>query len=152
MLSRVIVANSHSLENERYGHRCYTLSTAGVIVYDPPRPKTMPYWCIASIDKDITAFYRKLFESKFGVSLYAPAFDAHVSILRGRPTPKMDTDWGYLHNTSCEIWYDHRLWYNHQHVWVNTYFPEYFQIREYYDVPCWNTKLFGHLTIGKFNP
>lgn len=149
---KTLSALDYSPDNARYGHRCYTLETAGTIKYDPPRPKNSPYWCVAEVDKGITAYYRSLFEKFFKVPLYAPAFDAHVSILRGMPTPRMDTHWGYLDNTDVVIQYDHRIWYNEQHVWINTYFPEYFKIREYYEVPKWNETLFGHMTIGKFTP
>jgi hypothetical protein len=62
----------------------------------------------------------------------------------------MDSDWGFLDGKNVEIWYDSNLYWNEQHVWLNTYSKEFFQLREYYDIPDWNTKSFGHLTIGKF--
>lgn len=151
-LSRYLPPLDYSHDNPRYGHRCYTCTEPAIIQYDPPRPKHMPYWAVAQIDTQLTAYYRKLFQQQFGIALYAPAFDAHVSILRGIPTPKMDSEWGYLDQQPCTIHYDNRIWYNHQHVWLNTYFPEYFAIRQFYNIPLWNTQLFGHITIGKFTP
>lgn len=151
-LTRELPVLSYSHHNTRYGHRCYSHTEPAIIQYDPPRPKPTPYWCIAHVDPALTAYYRTLFQQHFGYKLYPPAFDAHVSILRGMPTPKMDTEWGFLNLQPCTIHYDHRIWYNQQHVWLNTYFDEYFQIRAFYEVPQWNTQLFGHITIGKFTP
>jgi hypothetical protein len=143
--------NSYNPIHSRFGHRCYTFSTDGVIQYDPPRGnKTESHWCILDVNKGITEYYRNQFKKKFGIVLFKPAFDAHVSVLKGLHTPKMDSDWGFLDGKNVEIWYDSNLYWNEQHVWLNTYSKEFFQLREYYDIPDWNTKSFGHLTIGKF--
>lgn len=146
--------NSYSENHPRFGHRCYHFSTTGKIIYDPnpDKKKREPYWCIADVEKDITKYYREQFKKKFGIILYKPAFDAHVSVLKGleSKTDKMDTNWGYLEGKEVEIWYDPNIYWNEKHVWLNTYCQDYFDIREYYDVPEWNTKDFSHLTIGKF--
>ena len=147
--------NSINPENTRYGHRCYTFSMPGVVCYDPVRGnKTSPHWCIIEIDKEITRYYRTQFKKRFGIELYAPSFDAHISTLRGEAeyTNQMQENWKYLNSRQVEIWYDSNLYWNNQHVWLNTYCQEYFDIREYYSVENWNTKDFSHLTIGKFTP
>lgn len=83
--------NSISDVNKRYGHRCYTFKTEGRIVYDPSRgKKTDPHWCIIEVDKEITRYYRYLFKKRFGYDLYSPSFDAHVSLLKGFETPKIE--------------------------------------------------------------
>lgn len=138
-------------ENKLFGHRCYSLSTTGIIVYDPVRPKQQnaPFWCVAEIDKDITAYYRQQFLKRFGVELYAPAFDAHVSIMKGYQNDKILSEWKYKDQTDVIIQFDHRMWWNDKHVWLNTYFPEFFEIRQFYEIKNENR---GHLTIGKFKP
>lgn len=143
--------NSTNENHERYGHRCYTLSIEGKICYDPSRgKKTDQYWCIIEIDKEITRYYRYLFKKRFGYDLYSPSFDAHVSLLKGFHTNKMDENWKHMDGKIVEIQYDSKLYWNEKHVWLNTYCPEYFELREYYNIPEWNTKDFGHLTVGKF--
>lgn len=142
--------NSVSSSHERYGHRCYTFSIEGRICYDPSRgKKTEPHWCIIEVDKEITRYYRYQFKKRFGYELYSPSFDAHVSVLKGLWTPEMENDWKYLDGITVEVWYDSNLYWNNKHVWLNTYCEEYFTLREYYQIPDWNTKDFGHLTVGK---
>lgn len=142
--------------HERFGHRCYHYSLEGIIRYDPnaDKRKSNPYWCIVDVDTEVTRYYRELFKKKFGIILYKPAFDAHVSVLRGEDefTTKMQEDWKYLDNKEVEVWYDPNIYWNEQHVWLNTYCQEYFDIREHYEVESWNTHNFSHLTIGKFRP
>lgn len=147
--------NTHNPVNPRYGHRCYNFCTKGVVQYDPNSSrKAEPHWCIIEVEKDITRYYRELFKKKFGIILYSPAFDAHVSVLRGmgEVTEKMTTDWRYLDGKETEIWYDPNIYWNEQHVWLNTYCEDYYNIREFYGVENWNTHNFSHLTIGKFTP
>lgn len=139
----------------RFRYRCYNFNTQGKVHYDPARGgKTEPSWCIIETDKEITRYYRELFKKKTGIILYAPAFDAHVSVLRGESerTEKMANNWKFLDGKETKIWYDPNICWNERHVWLNTYSQDYFDIREYYDVPNWNTMSFSHLTIGKFKP
>ena len=143
--------NSVNELNKRYGHRCYTFKTEGRIVYNPTRgKKTDPHWCIIELDKEITRYYRYLFKKRFGYDLYSPSFDAHVSLLKGFETPKMSTEWKNLDGKVVEVLYDSNLYWNHQHVWLNSYCEEYFTLREFYEIPDWNTKDFSHITVGKF--
>ena len=143
--------NSINPINKRYGHRCYTFSIEGIIVYDPERGrKGSSHWCIIEIDREITAYYRYQFKKQFGIVLFAPAYDAHVSLLKGIETPKMTTDWKKLDGKKVIVHYDSNLYWNDKHVWLNTYCEEYFDLREFYEIPDWNTKDFGHLTVGKF--
>lgn len=147
--------NSINPKHITFGHRCYTFTTNGKIIYDPKdRKKSETFWCIIDIEKELTRYYREQFKKKFGVILYAPAFDAHISLLRGEgeSTEKMSNDWGYLDKKEVEVAYDSNIYWNSQHVWLNTYCEDYFEVRKYYDVEDWNTKNFSHLTIGKFRP
>lgn len=145
--------NNYNPINLRYGHRCYVFSTTGTIIYNPNNSKRAePFWCIIDIEKDITRYYRELFKKKTGIILHSPAFDAHVSVLKGleQATEKMKTHWEYLNGKIVEVHYDPNIYWNEKHVWINTYCKEYFDLREYYGVLDWNTKDFSHLTIGKF--
>lgn len=151
------MTNSSNPLNSRYGHRCYIFEMSGRVCYDPHngrQSKHEDYWCVINVNREITRYYREQFRRKFGILLYAPAFDAHISVLRGmkHSTPKMDENWEYLNNKDVEIYYDSDLYWNNNHVWINTYCKEYFNIREYYGVADWNVSNFSHLTIGKFLP
>lgn len=152
---KYISDNTHSPHHSKFGHRCYTFSTTGVIHYDPnSRKHNEKHWCIIDIEKELTRYYREQFKKQFGIILYAPAFDAHVSVLRGAVEykPKMDESWKYLDKKTVEVAYDSNIYWNERHVWLNTYCADYFDIREFYGVTDWNNKDFSHLTIGKFTP
>lgn len=147
--------NASSPNHPKYGHRCYTFQTEGRIIYDPLRAgKASSYWAIIEMDKELTRYYREQFKKKFGIILFSPAFDAHISLIRGdyEKTKEMDKNWKYLDGKIVEVWYDSNLYWNEKHVWLNTYCEEYFKIREEYNVVGWNEKDFSHITVGKFNP
>lgn len=142
--------NSISHINNRYGHRCYVFHIEGIICYDPSRGKKQdPYWCVIEIDKEITRYYRAQFKKRFGYELLSPSFDAHVSVLKGINTPEIENNWKHLDGKKVTVWYDPNLYWNNKHVWLNTYCEEYFELRKFYNIENWNTKDFGHLTIGK---
>ena len=69
----------------------------GKVVYDPPRgtmKNRTQWWCILNIDREITRYYRWWVTKQynpFGITdwkVHAPAWDAHVSIIRGERPPQ----------------------------------------------------------------
>jgi len=56
------------------------------IKYDPPRPgmKTRTqWWCIATVDREISRYYRWWIQKTYGLMLHKPAWDCHISVIRG---------------------------------------------------------------------
>ncbi len=59
---------------------------SGKIVYDPYRAgmKTRTRgWCILSVDKEITRYYRWWLSYQYHIHLQPPSWDAHVTCIRG---------------------------------------------------------------------
>ncbi len=86
------------------------LEGSGRCVYDPPRPamknKKTKWWVVLDVDTEITRYYRwwadKEVLNPLGFDkggLKQPAFDAHISVLRGEepPADKMHL-WRKHHN------------------------------------------------------
>lgn len=58
----------------------------GTIQYDPPRgdmQRRTKWWCIAKVDREITRYYRWWLQKEKHIILQQPAWDAHISIIRG---------------------------------------------------------------------
>ena len=58
----------------------------GRVVYDPPRPgmkKKVKGWCVVPVDTEITRYYRWWIENRYHIRLFKPAWNAHISIVRG---------------------------------------------------------------------
>jgi hypothetical protein len=84
------------------------LTIAGTVVYDPFRgsQKTRTKnWCVLEVDREITRYYRALLFKSKHIRLCQPAWDAHVSIVRGEYIPNM-AKWKYNQSTSIAISYD----------------------------------------------
>lgn len=89
----------------------------GTLQYDPPRDglKNQPgrkqrtdWWAVVHIPRDITRYYRWLTAKNIpGLKLYAPAWDAHVSVIRGeRPSQNKINLWKKYEGERIDMWYD----------------------------------------------
>jgi hypothetical protein len=61
-------------------------SGIGTIVYDPYRGDMKgrtKWWCIVEVDKEITRYYRWWLQREKHIILQKPAWDAHISVIRG---------------------------------------------------------------------
>lgn len=62
-------------------------SSVGQIIYNPPRPgvtyRGSEGWCILTVDKEITRYYRWWLKFQNHIHLHPPSWDAHISIVRG---------------------------------------------------------------------
>jgi len=130
-------------------------TSTGKIVYDPYRAgmkRRTDWWCILEVDKEITRYYRWWLEKELHLhSMVAPAWDAHVSIIRGeKPQPHLMHLWKKYHGKRVEFKYQH----NPQRSKRDDYWtieveaPSLLGIRDELNRPS-NWSL--HLSIGKEN-
>ena len=84
-----------------------SFSISGKIVYDPFRAqmkKRTEWWAVIEVDKEITRYCRHLVEKEYGVRLLPPAWDAHVSIIRGESIAKQNQSlWKKYHGQSVDL-------------------------------------------------
>lgn len=131
----------------------YHFTTNGKIIYDPPRPgmkKNTDRWVIASVDREITRYYRWWVKKHYFIDLCQPSWDAHVSIVRGeRIRPECHELWKRLHGKHIEIQYGAvpKQVESKPHFWyVSAHAPEIDQIRGELGL---RTNFAYHLTIGR---
>ena len=84
----------------------------GTIVYDPFRGKMKTrtkWWCVLELDKEITRYYRWWIEKELHIhSLVQPAWDAHISIIRGEePADNLKHLWKKYDGKVVEFKYEH---------------------------------------------
>jgi len=130
---------------------------SGRIVYDPYRGQMKnktTWWCVVDVDKEITRYYRWWVWRKYGIELYQPSWDAHISVIRGEKpsTDKMNL-WKKYHKQIVDFKYEHNVrWAGdkegvYKHYWfVVIDCPFLIDIRKEFDLPHdWRL----HLTIGR---
>lgn len=87
--------------------------STGTIIYDPYRGKMknrINWWCICTVDKEITRYYRYYLQKKFGITIFQPAWDAHISIIRGEePSENNKYLWKKYNNMRVEFEYSHNV-------------------------------------------
>lgn len=143
------------MENLYLKHRCYNFSSKGKIIYNPVRNGACEPWsAIVEVDADLADYYRYHFLNQFKVSLLKPNWKPHISLFKGEGeyNPEMQLFWKEMDGQEVEFVYTQEVFWNESFVWVNTYFPEFFTLREkmglahtHLDNETW-----GHITIGKF--
>lgn len=145
----------HHQTNLYLRHRCYEFSSWGKIVYDPARGGAQEPWrAVIEVDQDLIDYYRYLFLCHYRVSLIKPSWKAHISLIRGveEYTPLVEKFWKKMDGQIVEFHYTHEMFWNNQHVWINSYCEEFFQLREKMglDYTHVDNQAWGHITIGKF--
>lgn len=143
------------MENLEYRHRCYVFESFGRIVYDPYRKgKEEPWSAVVEVDRDLADYCRFLFLTKFGIQLLAPNWSPHISLFRGRKEYRreMKEHWREMHGKKVRFVYTNEMFWNDEHVWINTYFPEFFELREKMGLSKTHAdnETWGHVTIGRF--
>ncbi len=143
------------MENLYLKHRCYHFESTGRIVYDPVRNGVSEPWsAIVEIDQDLASYYRLLFNNYFNSCILKPNWKPHISLFRGQGEyrPEMEKYWKEMDGKEIKFVYTKEVFWNENFVWLNTYFPEFFELREkmglketHEDNESW-----GHITIGKF--
>jgi hypothetical protein len=71
------------------------IQCVGKLVYNPPRGKMKvnPWWLVLDIEPELTRYYRWWVERQYGIVLCKPAWDAHVTVVRGQE-PEHKELWG----------------------------------------------------------
>lgn len=85
------------------------MKSYGKIVYDPYRgnmKRRTKGWCVMEVDREITRYFRWFVKKELGVQLCNPAWDAHVSIVRGEKiSPKNIKNWKRFDKKSVQFEY-----------------------------------------------
>ena len=149
-------------------------TSTGRIVYDPNRgtmKRRTQWWCVINVDREITRYFRWFMERHWWEverrntkrSIHVPAWNAHISIIRGeRPKANIE-DWKHLHGLEVEFQYSLNVrqvgdttGYQEEkdHFWfVEVNCPIVEELREYYGLPVsdWRTgRVYKpHLTIAR---
>lgn len=129
----------------------------GRIVYDPNRPgmkSVQPWWCIVEVDREITRYYRWWLQKEQGIILQQPAWDAHISVVRGEVAcSRVPHLWKKHHHDRVSFEYDHGLirkvadkdqpgWF----YWIDVDCPQLSKLRADLGLPVgWRF----HITIGR---
>ena len=131
----------------------------GKIIYDPYRgkmKKKTAWWAVVEIDKEITRYFRWWVKRELHVDLFAPSWDAHVSIIRGEQPRKGDEHlWKKYDKQIIEFDYslnvrqsgDTTGWDRPNHYWfVEVTCPQMKQMRDEFGFKSdWKQ----HITIGR---
>ncbi len=131
------------------------------IIYDPYRgemKRKTRWWCVAPVDREITRYYRWWLTRELHLKrLFAPAWDAHVSIVRGEePQDSLKTLWKRLHGRKVQITYSPVVRQagdttgqvdEKGHFWfVDVWCDDFLEIREELGL---RTHYKFHLTVGR---
>lgn len=143
------------MENLNLRHRCYVFESTGTIVYDPYRKgKEEPWTAVVEVSQDLVDYYRLQFLNTFHIQLLRPNWKPHISLFRGQMDyrKEMKKYWKEMDGQRVKFVYTNELYWNDTHVWVNTYFPEFFELREKMGLAKTHedNETWGHITIGKF--
>lgn len=84
---------------------------SGKVVYDPKRgdmKNNTTNWCVIELDREITRYYRWWLQRERHIILQQPAWDAHISIIRGEKlTPEQMKLWKKHQGRKVEFVYEH---------------------------------------------
>lgn len=143
------------MENLHLKHRCYHFESVGRIIYDPVRNGASEPWsAIVEVDKDLADYYRLLFNNHFKVGILKPNWKPHISLFKGigEYRPEMEKFWKLMDGQEVKFFYTKEAFWNENFVWINTYFPEFFELREKMGLKDTHedNETWGHITIGKF--
>lgn len=138
----------------------FPFTTTGTICYDPDRKsmKNQRWWCVCEIhNKDITRYYRWWIKKRYGIELHPPAWDPHISIIRGEEPPDhLKHRWGLYNGRKVSIQYSHVVRqsgdvpvanvHNNKIWFIDAKCSVFTDIRNGFGFPSdWNQ----HLSIGK---
>jgi hypothetical protein len=128
----------------------------GIIKYDPHRgsmKSRTKWWCVVEVDREITRYYRWWLQKEKHILLQQPAWDAHISVIRGEAacarTPEL---WNKYKNKKVDFTYTHGELIvapdpdGGQYYWINVDSPFLSEIRKEMGLPVgWRF----HITIGR---
>lgn len=83
----------------------------GIVQYDPPRgdmKRRTQGWCVVNVDKEITRYYRWWLRYQYHTHLFPPAWDAHISVVRGEKIDPLSQHlWKKHQGKHVEFYYKH---------------------------------------------
>lgn len=83
----------------------------GRIIYDPHRgtmKRDTNWWCVIDVDKEITRYYRWWLQKEKHIILQQPAWDAHISVVRGEKAVLRNAKlWKKHHGRKVKFRYEH---------------------------------------------
>jgi hypothetical protein len=133
--------------------------STGKVIFDPSRgsmSKNTKNWCIISVDREITRYYRAWLRTEKHLILEQPAWDAHISVIRGEylPEQKWKSAARLRNGDHVEFQYEHgdiqvsKDTKGPGHFyWIRVHCPDVDLIRENLNlVTSWK---YHHLTIGR---
>lgn len=133
-------------------HRTMHFKTTGKIVYDPVRAGKVAKdsgWCVIDVDtEEMAHYYRHQFYKKFGIELDSPSWMPHLSVLIGTGTFDDSIPWRWRDGEVVDVEYSHYLFWNKNHVWVNSHCDALVEIRKHYNSSS-EVKDRGHITVGR---
>jgi hypothetical protein len=143
------------MTNLNLRHRCYDFESQGTIIYNPKKKGVSEPWsAIIETEQDLIDYYRYLFLCHFKISLLKPNWKSHISLIRGidEYTPLVEEFWKECDGQEVSFDYTREVFWNDTFVWINTYCPAYFQLREKMGLEYTHEEMhnWGHITIGKF--
>lgn len=100
------------------------VESEGIIIYDPYRgqmKKKTNWWCVLEVDQEITRYFRWWVEQRYHEELCQPAWDAHVSAVRGERPAAKDIDlWKKYDKMKVKFLYDNNVHQLHDkpHFWT----------------------------------
>lgn len=130
----------------------------GRIIYDPHRgtmKNDTNWWCVIDCDREITRYNRWWLQKERHLVMHQPAWDAHISVIRGEKSVKRNADLWKKHNGRKV-----KFRYEHGDVqvskdkdapgyfyWIRVDCPVVDEIREELGlIASWK---YHHLTIGR---
>lgn len=141
------------MENLNLRHRCYQYESSGILVYDPKRNGSFePWMALLDLEQDFADYYRLQFINQFKISLMKPNWKAHITVFKGEAEyrPEFEQVWNERNGETFNFVYGTEFFWNKNFVWLNCYFPEYFELREKAGLTHEDNGNWGHITIGKF--
>lgn len=127
-------------------------TSTGIIKYDPNRygmKRRTEWWAVVNVDREITRYFRWWVQNRYGIILNQPAWDAHISIIRGeKPLKNKMHLWKKYDGKKVEFKYSNIVVQAKKpEFWtVDVYCPFLKKIREEFGFKSdWNQ----HITIGR---
>ncbi len=129
------------------------MKSSGILLSDPQSEsgtKLGEWWLILTCCPDLARYYRMIYNTwnrTKDLKLMKPAWDAHVSVVRGE-IPEYKDLWRSWDGKEMEFSYDPELSGNGEYYWLDVECEELLDIREKLGLP--RMPVFGlHLTIGR---
>lgn len=142
---------------KKLGKYTFEHKVTGKLLFDPGKGTKHfdPYWCIVSLDYEISSYYRWLLK-RHGQDTESPnkLWGFHVSTIKGEEPTKNKELWGCQDQQEITIWYGNYVSYsNGRHAWLNCYSEDLCQLRDFYGLDINDGKLKYHATLGRLkNP